>query len=128
MIINGQEVNNLFLKGERFQNISNCYFIKENTKYYKVTYQSNGNAFLINSGANGNLYRNYTSSFFIKNSGKIYTGSPANILKKYHSNAIFGPEFINSGNFVSFDQMNGADYYYLYDEETFKKFSLENYI
>lgn len=129
MLINGQEVNNLFLKGQRFQSISNCYYIKENTKYYLIQYQSSTNSFVIKKASNGNNYRTYSSSFFIQNSGKIYTGSFTDILRKYHSDAIIGLDFMNlTGNFGSFDQMNVSDYFYLFDEEIFKKFSLENYI
>lgn len=130
MKINDQEVNNLFLNGNRFKDINNDYYIPVGTEFYEYSYYPQYNRFQLAMSQPDTGINIYVNSFLIANAATIFSGTPAEILKNYHSDAeIVYSEYIDANAiFFTIDKFNSGGWIYLFTPETFEKLKLINCI
>ena len=130
MVINGNEVNNLFLNGNRFKNINNDYYIPVGTEFYEYYYQPQYTRFQLGRSQADTGINIYVNSFLISNAATIFAGTPAQILKNYHSDAeIVYSKYIDANAiFFTIDKFNSGGWIYLFTPETFEKLKLINCI
>ena len=130
MLINGNEVNNLFLNGNRFKDINNDFYIPVGTEFYEYFYNPQYNRFQLTMSQPDTGINIYVNSFLIANASKIFAGTPAQILKNYHSDAeIVYSKYIDANNiFFTIDKFNSGGWIYLFTPETYEKLKLINCI
>jgi len=130
MEINGNEVNNLFLGGNRFKNIADDYYFPIGTQYYEYWYSSLDNHFQLDTSVKNGIGSLERFDYLIPNEKKIFYDTPSEIIKNYRPNAIVeASEYIDSNaKFYSVDKFNSIDYVYLFTPEQFEKIKLSNYI
>lgn len=128
MLINGNEVNNLFLNGNRFKNINNDYYIPIGTEFYEYYYQPQYDRYQLNSSQPNTGINIYNGSFLIPNAATIFSGTPAEILKNYHPTAtvVYSSYIDSNAKFYTIDKFNGGVWIYLFTPETFEKLKLIN--
>ena len=131
MLINGNEVNNLFLSGSRFKNIADDYFLPIGTQMYEYWYSNLNNIYRLDTTGNSNGIKTMDRfDDIIPNAKKIFFDIPAEIMKNYRPNAAVEPTNVINTNakFYSIDKYNTKDYVYLFTPEQFEKIKLSNYI
>lgn len=130
MLINGNEVNNLFLGGNRFKNIADDYFLPAGTEMYEFWYSDFYRIFKLDTTINSNGISTLPSYHIIPNAKKIFYNTPAEIVKNYRPNVgVESTNVINiNAKFYSIDKYNTKDYVYVFTPEQFEKIKLSNYI
>ncbi|QHJ83719.1 MAG: hypothetical protein [Caudoviricetes sp.] len=131
MLINGNEVNNLFLGGNRFKNIADDYFLPIGTQMYEYWYSNFNNTYRLDTTENSNgIMTMDRFDYIIPNAKKIFFDIPAEIMKNYRPNVAVEPTNVINTNakFYSIDKYNTKDYVYLFTPEQFEKIKLCNYI
>ncbi|WP_338201705.1 hypothetical protein [Lactobacillus rizhaonensis] len=109
MLINGNEVNNLFLNGVRFRCLKNCYVITNDTYCDHLTYNiNNGGYFRLDEYVNKNgVYVGTTVGRTYVFSSEVYKGTASDICKIYGSRLGDSHNYLNSDKiFCTFPSMN----------------------
>lgn len=131
MLINGNEVNNLFLGGNRFKNIADDYFLPVGTQLYEFWYSNFDKIFKLDTiGKSNGITTLSNTDDIIPNAKKIFFDTPAEIVKYYRPNTtVEATNVINiNAKFYSIDKYNTKDYVYIFTPEQFEKVKLSNYI
>ena len=132
MLINGNEVNNLFLNGTRFRCLDNCFIVAKDTYYCHLTYINNGDYFKVDDDVdkNGIYIGSTTQVTYVFSSLKVYKGTPSDICKIYGSKIVDSHNYLNSNSiYYSFPAFNSAKgQIYLFDEDTYEYLQLGKYL
>ena len=128
MKINDQDVNNLFLNGNRFKDINNDYYIPVGTEFYEYSYDAQYNRFQLAMSQPNTGINIYVNSFLIANAATIFSGTPAEILKNYHPTAtvVYSSYIYSKAKLYTIDKFNVGGWIYLFTPETFEKLKLIN--
>ena len=129
MLINGNEVNNLFLGGNRFKNIADDYYFPIGTQYYEYYKDPLTKGFILANKDTGitSLTR---FDYIIPNAEKIFYDTPIKIIRSYYPNAKVETSKLIDPNakYYSIDKFNDLDFIDLFTPEQFEKVKLSNYI
>lgn len=131
MLINGNEVNNLFLGGTRFRCLENCFVVPDNTYCDYLIYNVNLKAYRVagNINQNGVYLGSIVGRTYIFSS-EIYKGTVSDICKIYGSKLSDPNNYINPNKiFYSFKAMNtSGNEIYLFSENTYEDLPIEKHL
>lgn len=130
MEINGNDVNNLFLGGNRFTNIADDYFLPVGTEFFGFSYSDIDNTFKLDTTQSSDGHISLKNSDYIfPNAKRILYGRPEEILKNYRPDAKVEATRVISLNarFYSLDKFNSENYIHLFTPNQFEKIKLSYY-
>lgn len=131
MLINGNEVNNLFLGGTRFRCLENCFVVPANTYCDYLLYNFNLKAYRVAGNVNQNgTYLGSTVGRTYICSSEIFKGTVSEICKIYNSKLYDPNNYINKDKiFYTLKSINTSETeIYLFGENTYENLPIEKYL